>query len=678
MQLESYAGMVRVLTTIVRGLDVSALLRDSDPRTFAAFAARCRCASLISQALGNADSEIAPLRRELRPYEIATALNVERLRAQLAGVVTVLNARAIVPVLLKGAARTWERSTGYQAHDSVDLDLLLPPSQMSEAIRALQAAGYTERAEPRARAYYERCHHHAAPLFPPESGVSIELHRALYLPGAISLRTDYAALSPHMRAAETADGSALVLDPLATALHLTIHAFGRAPLRDLYLLAELLREMTGAERAAVRRLLSEETREPVRLAAAMHQAAWMACVPWPEGRDVRAYALWSMQREALQKNFRTRPDCADAVFAHPKRKTAAFLRAAIGTRPVNETLLQGVTRQPLRAVRRAITGLQILSTMRSPKRSAAQRFRQVARRLVRFNATIYRLATGARTVVRKVLPVSLSSENANLVVRYPELRVFMRAARKASTREEAFRRLAGSPFLTQFLNGELARVAAGETVHSRLTRYNRGFTIVQTPLFALRVRFISDAAPSEIRSATHDAYLSPVSGALQLRRYLVPHAARGGLFDKNARLAHMETLELQCGDAVKIRGGADAYVLLSDAPVAVLALEVFPAQALCWRFDAQSLRCLGAFITDPGVARLRETLDLASSLGMNEVVAHARSLLDHPSHFVRRSALRAALRLSKSGAAPLLRRAAHDSNPQLRRTAQQLSKERMR
>lgn len=115
---------------------------------------------------------------EFCAYLDATAAgNLSRnrdLRDQLHEMVQRLNSIAIVPCLLKGAARlvdhlypddTWRFMS--------DLDLLLPPSQMSAAGAMLEEVGYAV-SDPFGDG---KPHHHDPPWVHPERVASVELHR---------------------------------------------------------------------------------------------------------------------------------------------------------------------------------------------------------------------------------------------------------------------------------------------------------------------------------------------------------------------------------------------------------------------------------------------------------------------------------------------------------------------
>jgi hypothetical protein len=117
---------------------------------------------------------------EFRMYLDATAAgnlsNNRTLRDQLHDVVQRLNGLAIVPCLLKGAARlvddlypddTWRFM--------MDLDLLLPRSRIGTAVASLEEAGYVV-CDPIGDG---KPHHHHPPLVHPARGASVELHQGI-------------------------------------------------------------------------------------------------------------------------------------------------------------------------------------------------------------------------------------------------------------------------------------------------------------------------------------------------------------------------------------------------------------------------------------------------------------------------------------------------------------------
>lgn len=301
------------------------------------------------------------------------------------------------------------------------------------------------------------------------------------------------------------------------------------------------------------------------------------------------------------------------------------------------------------------------------------------RRFIRYHPALYRLAIRLRAWVRTWILPPLRPEVRAEIGRYPALQRFVKRARRKCTRATAFADLLATPFLTEYLNHELARLALGEPSTQRVTGYLQGFTIVQTPEFALRVRFPDDRKATDIYSIQRDTLLAPLGCGIEIRRYRVPEAARRSIFEKTARLSENGTVLLQPGEMATFNSGSEAYVAVPQSPQgALLVLEDHAIEPLSWRFDAETLLCTGAISSDPAVSRLRETLELAVALQLRHLAGPLRSLWDHPVHLVRWSALAAITRLSRNDALPVLRRAVRDRHPQLRRAAQRLLEQEFR
>jgi hypothetical protein len=267
----------------------------------------------------------------------------------------------------------------------------------------------------------------------------------------------------------------------------------------------------------------------------------------------------------------------------------------------------------------------------------------------------------------------LPSDVREEIARYPALQKFVFKARRKRARARALADLLATSFLSEYLNYELARLAGGESSAKRAMGYLRSFTILQTPEFALRVRFFSDSVSKDIYSLQRDTLVAALGDSVDVHRYRVPESAQRDMFERTAKLTRESIVQLQPGQIAAFRAGNEAYVAVPRSPhAAMMVLEDQRVSPLSWRFNAESLLCSGAISSDPAVSRLRETLELATALHINSIAGIAQSLLDHPSHVVRWSTLAAVVRISRQDALPLLRRGARDRHPQLRRAARRL------
>lgn len=326
----TYATLVGVIGSVVRNdpSELRTLLRSTQIQRLAAMAERHRCGALLHAALRRfPDDEMASaLVQLLGTSRWSTALRTAKLREQLRSVVRVLNDAGVTPILLKGAARLWSDDAESGLHDSVDLDLMVDGAKLARAREALQREGYRERTDGLHRAFYER-HHHAPPLYPPEEGVSVELHHALAPPGSITLDTSVGALKAFLLSADHGGLRALRLDDAGAALHLVVHGYQRFALRDAYLLARLLARMPDASRRRLQKLLATEGRHPVAMQAMVALAASLASIPWPHDGAIARFGAWCISREDLPRLLRSRPECFDAWRETEYANLPARLRA---------------------------------------------------------------------------------------------------------------------------------------------------------------------------------------------------------------------------------------------------------------------------------------------------------------------------------------------------------------
>jgi hypothetical protein len=149
---------------------------------------------------------------DMRDYFAAvqtlTAQNADELCAQIAAVTTALRGVGVQPVLLKGAAALAQglyRAPGVRL--MVDIDVLVDGAKMQQSRHALSRCGYSQR-QPRERRRFvhdiasERPHdlapvhepHHESPFFHEDTGIPVELHRALSFPAFAALLPAHDAL----------------------------------------------------------------------------------------------------------------------------------------------------------------------------------------------------------------------------------------------------------------------------------------------------------------------------------------------------------------------------------------------------------------------------------------------------------------------------------------------------
>jgi hypothetical protein len=167
--------------------------------------------------LGLSSAPPAEFRAYLQAIAAGNLRRNSNLRNQLHEVVQRLNSVAIVPCLLKGAARLID---DLYPDDSwrfmSDLDLLLPASRMSAARAILEELGYVVCD----RFGDGKPHHHDPPLIHPKRVASIELHRSWGLPQHRPLMHDVRA---RMEVRDTPVGRVGLLAPEDQVVNLVLH-----------------------------------------------------------------------------------------------------------------------------------------------------------------------------------------------------------------------------------------------------------------------------------------------------------------------------------------------------------------------------------------------------------------------------------------------------------------------
>lgn len=263
-------------------------------------------------------------------------------REQVLDVLRLLQSAGVETVLLKGATRAFLRDGDWELHQSSDIDVLVERDDVGRARAALERAGYAARCDEALEEFYRTRHHHAAPLYPQGAGVPIEIHHALY--PTMLQSTTLRELREHVVYCESDGLRAGVLNDVATAAHLAIHDAERAILRDVVLLARILRGMSDGDRAAVIQVLNDAGADDVRTHGVLALAAQLAGVSWEAGAQVGRFVQWMQQREDLPRPLRARPHCIDAWLAARGSRVRALLRA----------IAEGVT--PRARVARAAAG----------------------------------------------------------------------------------------------------------------------------------------------------------------------------------------------------------------------------------------------------------------------------------------------------------------------------------
>ena len=300
----------------------------------------------LSQARAAGIAVPGALSERLDRVRVSNALQAEYVERTMHDVARVLQSASIVPIFLKGSARLALGSPNADAHFSCDVDVLVPRERIAAAAAALRASGYVDRETDRMRAFLRRYEQHIEALYPPFRGAPVELHVALVAPGYVSNALDYNALANRTVVAS----GVLVLDRVASAVHLLYHGRNFRNLRDVVLLAHALRAFDARERIAFEAIVDAERDDGRRVRA----VRWLAeAFVGRQGR-APAYARFALAREDLPFQLRRRDGLLDAWFARQvppyrglfevRRRWLVWL-ANVAWTPSVATALQTLNRQ---------------------------------------------------------------------------------------------------------------------------------------------------------------------------------------------------------------------------------------------------------------------------------------------------------------------------------------------
>ncbi len=323
------AGLIEAIAAMQRD-DATALLAavgGGDAEAIERIDKRHRCAALLGEGvrrLGVTDRLSPDVAARLRQARLHAVYGAGKMGEAVHRTVKALREANIEFALLKGAARMYGSKPESAYHPSDDVDVLVRGGDVDRAVTALRARGWEFRDAPSDVRRMRERHHHAASLFSPGGDFPVEIHHELAEPGSLSLATGWDALREHLVPLDGAAGSVLQLDRFATALHLAIHAIGLTRLRDIALLASMLRTLSRDELATLKKTVDGERRDFVRLDASVALAARISRVPWTSPAAVASYITWALCREDLPKRLRLRSGAAEVYFACPHVPWAAL------------------------------------------------------------------------------------------------------------------------------------------------------------------------------------------------------------------------------------------------------------------------------------------------------------------------------------------------------------------
>ena len=237
---------------------------------------------------------------------------------------------------------------------------------------------------------------------------------------------------------------------------------------------------------------------------------------------------------------------------------------------------------------------------------------------------------------------------------------------------DVFRGLLRPEVLRAFVDADLACLIGNEAYQTKNAPAGQ-LRLFASDTLVVRARLTKPGrAPSRIVSTlTRHTLLGNAGRApFVLRRWQVPER-RNDVFDPALRATAMPAVVLAPGEAVAFRAGTDAYEVSAEAGVAAVALTAAGAHAvpLAWQCDRATGRPLRAEPARTEWLLIRELLTFAEMIGDASLAPALDEVADHPSHFIRWAAGKAATRVAPDGGRAAMLRLAGDEHPQIRAAA---------
>lgn len=236
-----------------------------------------------------------------------------------------------------------------------------------------------------------------------------------------------------------------------------------------------------------------------------------------------------------------------------------------------------------------------------------------------------------------------------------------------------FRRLALHPnFASDVLNGLLERSIAdpefapaffgrnGIIVASSIEE-KWMLTMMLGPAIAEPARIINGMTQHMLLSVLSDARVT-------IRRYKQDGESLTVL-DRRKTLRPNGKEDLRPRDVYAFQAGVDAYNVVYSDPVVLLRFNTGDDAPFVWQYDAQTLAPIRTIGSNLHASRVQFALQALALLGTAEHARTAADLFDHPAHYVRWEAVKAAFALDFDAGMELLMRAKDDLHPHVRNAA---------
>lgn len=237
--------------------------------------------------------------------------------------------------------------------------------------------------------------------------------------------------------------------------------------------------------------------------------------------------------------------------------------------------------------------------------------------------------------------------------------------------EAAFQDFFASDFLSNFLRGELRKIASEKD-------YDRVLSDDEVELVrgeGFRVSMGKLKARSDysevICYASDFMYINLGPSKLRLEVFNIPANCDITFFDRTVRLSPVYRREQAVGEIIKVNAGRD---ILKFAPLEFDTFQLFivslkPRVPLLWHFDAKTFEpkyCTSANLMS---SRLQTAMDILVRMGRADAIPEIAGAARSKDHFVRWSAISSVLCMDELEGTRLLKGALEDPHPDVREAA---------
>lgn len=240
---------------------------------------------------------------------------------------------------------------------------------------------------------------------------------------------------------------------------------------------------------------------------------------------------------------------------------------------------------------------------------------------------------------------------------------------------EAFNDFFKSDFVTRFFEVELQKIA--EQFDYSTEVLESGITLLQTADYSLAIGKLNHESMIFDRPAGMAAFENNVMycnlgpGSLSVAIYEVPNDQMNHVFDRTLRPQLSRTFVQEKGEVISLRAGRDVLQLTGGTGKSYQIFFISKAvDSLIWFYDETSLLPTYCTASSNRASRIQSALHTLVRLGSKKAIPQIQATFQSADHFVRWSAVRAALALDEVAGRELLGLALCDPHPHVRTAAE--------